>query len=341
LKNCLNCGVGFGLRGTSVPLLLLLLSSCAHDRRTAKSQPTPAPPTLSVWDRQIRNAMDAGDGDYRLRVLREKSAAEPNNISVRLELAKAYTDRGYPDMALELCRMTAVRFPDSGEAQLGLVRALRAMNRRQEAIEGLEAFLRNHPQTSPGYFSWLGILRDENGQWAAGEPAHRSALERAPAVDYLHNNLGYNLLMQKKNEEAAAEFREALRISPSSQMARNNLGLALAHQNAGPQAVASFQSAADPATAHNNMAAVWIEAGNYPEARKELEAALGYNRMHPAALRNLELVGRLEGKPVTLQDIPQESWWDRWKSGFKRLFVGPLEDPKAGKHESTISSIHP
>ena len=135
-------------------------------------------------------------------------------------------------MALEVCRLAAARFPESGEVQLALVRALREMNRRQEAIDGLEAFLKAHPQTAPDYYSWLGILRDETGAWYAGEPAHRRAVELAPASDVLHNNLGYNLLMQKKNEEAAAEFREALRLNPGSQMARNNLGLALANQNA-------------------------------------------------------------------------------------------------------------
>ena len=119
-------------------------------------------------------------------------------------------------MALEICRLAAARFPESGEAQLALVRALRDMNRRAEAIDGLVAFLKAHPQTGPEYFSWLGILRDESGLWPLGEPAHRKALELAPSLDYLHNNLGYNLLMQKKYAEAAGEFREALKLNPRS-----------------------------------------------------------------------------------------------------------------------------
>jgi thioredoxin-like negative regulator of GroEL len=90
-----------------------------------------------VWDRQIRNAVDAGDGDYQLRLLREKLAADPDNIPVRLEMANAYRERGYPDVALEISRLATARFPESGEAQLALVRALRDMNRRTEAIDGL------------------------------------------------------------------------------------------------------------------------------------------------------------------------------------------------------------
>ena len=115
-----------------------------------------------------------------LRVLREKVAAEPDNIAVRIELAKAYRDRGYPDVALEICRLAAARFPESGEAQLALVRALREVNRRHEAIAGLEAFLKAHPQTAPDYYSWLGILRDESGPVAAGEAGASQSPGTAP-----------------------------------------------------------------------------------------------------------------------------------------------------------------
>jgi Flp pilus assembly protein TadD len=300
------------------------MAGCVQHTQVAKSPPAPQ----SVWDRQIHNAIDAGDGDYQLRILREKLAAEPDNIPIRVEMAKAYFDRGYPDVALEVCRLAAARFPESGEAQLALVRALRDMNRRTEAIDGLVEFLKVHRQTGPQYFSWLGILRDESGLWPLGEPAHRKALELAPSLDYLHNNLGYNLLMQKKYAEAAGEFREALKLNARSPVARNNLGLALANLDQTDQAVASWQSASDSATAHNNLAAVLMEKGNYSSARKELETALGYNSAYPAALKNLELVSRLDGHAATLAVKSAGGRWRRWKIAFRKLFVGPLEDSR-------------
>jgi Flp pilus assembly protein TadD len=319
------------------PLLAALLSalsiSCTH-KQIARTN-LPAPPT--IWDRQVRNAVDAGEGDYQLRALRERVAAEPENVAVRIELAKAYRERGYPEIALEISRLAVARFPESGDAQLSLVRDLRAVNRRAEALGGLEAFLKGHPAGGPDYWSWLGILRDESGLWPAGEPAHRKAIEVAPTVDTFHNNLGYNLLMQKKHEDAAAEFREALRLNPSSDVARNNLATTLALSNATAQAVATWQSATDPASAHNNLAALWIEKGNYPEARKELDVALGYNRSHPAALRNLELLTRLDGRPATLSaehDVVNRR--SRW-AAFKRLFVGPLNDSKDGAAKTASS----
>jgi tetratricopeptide (TPR) repeat protein len=307
--------------------------SCVHQTRVAGTGGAATAP-MSNWDRQVRNAVDAGDGDSQLRVLRQKVAAEPDNIPVRLELAQAYGERGYHEVALEISRLAVARFPQSGEAQLALVRDLRLVNRRGEAIASLESFLHAHPDSGAGYYSWLGILRDESGLWPLGEPAHRKALELTPAVDYLHNNLGYNLLMQKKNEEAAREFTEALKLNPGSLMARNNLGLALAHSDATKEAVANWQSTYDPATAHNNLAAVWMEKGNYSEARRELDLALSYNRALPAALRNLELVSRLDASPATLKAKPpgaratQATRWHRFSVGLRKLFVGPLDDSR-------------
>ncbi len=315
----------------AIAMTAALTASCVHERRVAGA-PAPAAPT--VWDRQIRNAADAGDGDYLLKTLRQRVASEPDNIAIRLELAKAYRERGYPDVALEICRLAVSRFPESVAAQLALVRTLHDMKRPSEAIATLETT----PRQTADYYSWLGILRDQTGAWDAGEQAHRKALAIAPGQDTLHNNLGYNLLMQKKSEEAAAEFREALRLNPASELARNNLGLALANSNTA-QAISNWQAASDPATAHSNLAAVWIEKGNYAEAHKELTIALGYNKTHPSALRNMELLARLDGRPAAMSAKDSGTRWDRWKTGFKRLFVGPLDDSKAGAGKTAPSAI--
>jgi Flp pilus assembly protein TadD len=127
----------------------------------------------------------------------------------------------------------------------------------------------------------------------------------APGRDDLHNNLGYCLLKQGKRDEAAVEFRAALKINTQSVTARDNLGLALVGRDTGDskEAVLNWQSVADPASAHNNMAAALIEPGRYPEARHEIELALGYNRQHAAALKNLDLISELDGKPANIAAV--------------------------------------
>jgi Flp pilus assembly protein TadD len=299
--------------------------ACVRQVRTVSGLP-PMPTTESsskratAMERQIQNARDAGEGDYVVRSLRQKMAAEPDNLEVRLELIDHYTRAGYPELALEHCRFAATRFPESAAVQLPMAKLLRQMKMTRDAVQGLGAFLTAHPQTSPDYDSWLGIMRDELGDWAEGEKAHRAALTLNANLDSLHNNLGYNLLMQGRPMEAAQEFREALRLRPNSEVARNNLGMALA---ATPQdAVLHWQSVSDPATAHSNMAALLIKQKRYADARKELDLALGYNKNHAAALNNLRLVSELDGKPAVIPLKPAQTKWGKFRSKVAKIVGG-------------------
>src|SRR5258705_2453295 len=145
---------------SGVVAMASLSVSCVHQVRTTSVYPTPK--RTSAMDRQIANAVDAGDGDYVARSLRQRMAAEPENIAVRLDLIKHFTAVGYPELALEHSRVAATRFPESAGVQLSLARSLRAMNMTRQAADGLAAFLAGHPQQSPAYDSWLGIMRDES-----------------------------------------------------------------------------------------------------------------------------------------------------------------------------------
>jgi tetratricopeptide (TPR) repeat protein len=306
-----------------LPIVLTLAAgvSCAQRGHTSGLQPRSVP--QPVFEQQIRNAVDAGDGDYALRQLRDRMAAEPENVQVRLDLAEAYRRRGFPEVALEHCRLAAARFPDSAPVALALAKSLRVAGRQQEAARSLDVFLTGHPQAkTPELISWLGIVRDELGLWTEGEKAHREAVGLSPASAYLHNNLGYNLLRQDRKEAAAVEFRKALELDPQSALARNNLALALASTS--EQALNEWKRLYDPATAHSNLAAALIEEGRYVEARRELEVALGYNQFHPAALRNLKLISELDGKPAGIPAQDTEARWARWKAALRSLFVGPL-----------------
>jgi Flp pilus assembly protein TadD len=299
--------------------------ACVHQVRTVSGLPSmPGAESSSkratAFERQVQNARDAGEGDYVVRALRQKMAAEPETLAVRLELIDHYAQGGYPELALEHCRLAATRFPESAAVQLSMAKLLRGMKMTREGALGLGAFLAAHPQKSPDYESWLGIMRDELGDWAEGERSHRAALALDGKRDSLHNNLGYNLLMQGRPQAAAQEFREALRLRPNSEVARNNLGMALA---ATPQdAVLHWQSVSDPATAHSNMAALLIKQKRYADARRELDLALGYNKNHSAALNNLRLVSELDGKPAVIPLKPSQTKWGKFRSKVAKIVGG-------------------
>lgn len=256
--------------------------------------PAPVPAVRAAFDRQVTNAVVAGEGDYELNELRAKVAAEPGNVEARLKLAAHYGARGLADVALEHYRLAAERFPDSLVAAKALVAALRAAGASGEAKTFLVSFCNRSTKAPAEFFALVGILDDAAGNFASAEPWHRAANERQPESDILHNNLGYNLLLQGRPAEAAPEFRRALELNPRSEIARNNLGIALAENP--KEAVLQWESVTDAATAHSNMAAVLIEQKRYAEARSEIQAALDYSPRHAAALENLVLVDELEGK---------------------------------------------
>jgi Flp pilus assembly protein TadD len=313
----------------------LLLSSCAQHNQTAQVK-TPALP--SAMNRQVVNAVDAGDGDAELRLLRARVIDSPNSLSARLELGRAYEQRGYPELALDHFRWAVEHSPESAEAHLILARTLAQTEHSAEAIVLLDSFLVAHPQPGPTLYSWLGIMRDDAGDWKGSERAYREAMAKAPEDhDYLHNNLGYSLLKQGQNEKAAAEFRAALKLNPHSEIARDNLGIALSSDP--KEAILNLQSLNEPATAHSNLAAILIEQGKYTEARKELQAALQYNQSNPAALKNLELLSSLDGKPATVPAAIPTTRWSRVKSRWRRWFGGGGE-AESGVQEQVQTASH-
>ena len=278
--------------------------------------------------REVRNAVDAGEGDFEARQLRDQLAAQPRNLEIRLRLAARYEAIGLPELAQEHYRLAAERFPGEAAAQLNLARSLHRAGRTAEAASGLEGFLSAYPEAPAEAYSWAGILRDSLAHHLTAERHHRAALDRSPDASYLRNNLGQNLLLQSRQDDAVREFRAALDRDPANGVARNNLAAALGESD--PQAALALLAEKDAgeATAHSNLAALLIERGNYKDARRELNLALGYDPMHQAALANLKMVSELDGKPagvvtpraVTAAGVASENPWRKVGRTMARIF---------------------
>ncbi|MCC6588844.1 MAG: tetratricopeptide repeat protein [Bryobacterales bacterium] len=288
-------------------LLVGVLGAGCSVRRTyigakphAVEAPTVRQPAVKrAMAQHVRNAVLVGEGDPAIRQLRQRIAGDPNNVDLRLELAKRYAEQGIKDLALEHYRVAAERFPDNPWVHLPLAKALREAELRIDAVGVLDNYLKKHPESPAVLWSWAGIIHDELNELETGERAHRNALLRRRPTAWLLNNLGQNLLLQGKREEAMREFESALALEPRNELVRNNLGIALA---ANPkEAVSHLQSVTDPSTAHSNLAAVLIEQGKYADARQELQLALGYRRDNTAALANLALLGELDGKGSSIK----------------------------------------
>lgn len=267
--------------------------------------------------RQVQNAVYAGDGDPEIRNLRKRLAANANDLDARIMLARLYAQRNLPDLALEHYRLAAAQFPDSIIAALSLATTLREMGEPYEALKSARQFLDRHPNGGWELLALAGIIEDDQSDYAAAEKDHRAALALDAGRSALHNNLGYNLLLQQKPGPAAAEFQRAIELDPHSEIAHNNLATALADQSRSKEAIAEWERVAGAAAAHNNLAAVLIEQGRYPEARAELQAALEARRDFAPALANLQLVAERDGNSATLPPVPPHvNLWKRFTSTF-------------------------
>jgi Flp pilus assembly protein TadD len=275
--------------------------------------------------RQVENAVDLGDGDAEARRWRQRLAANAGDLDARIALAKLYSSRGLPDLAIEHYRLAAELNPSLPVVTLLLAKALRDMKEPEEALRVVEAFISRHPKDSWELLSLHGIIEDEQGRFKRGEASYRAALTVDPAQPSLHNNLGYNLLLQGHPESAADEFRKAIAMDPHSIIAHNNLGTALMFAKSGKseQAFAEWRKSADPAAAHNNLAAIFLEQGHYPEARQELASALQLRPDYPAALANLRLVAAADGGPATLPaTVARVNFWKRITSSHSKPING-------------------
>lgn len=299
----------------------------------AAGKPSPLPPMMR---QQVLNAVNAGDGDGQILVLRRQMEADPNNLAVRLQLAAAYGQRNLPELEIEHCRLAAEKWPASGEAATALAKAYMKAGLPQQALARLRKWLATGDTASDGdtnstaqlrYVAWAGILFDEAGELQEGEQAFRRAIAIDGKQDYLHNNLGQNLLRQGKLTEAATSFRQALALQPASRLARNNLAVALVQQaekgdkgaELRQEALSLFLKDGDEAAAHNNLALSLLEAGQTKAARQEMELALRYQDKSSLLRDNLYAVAEADGDPVVLPDTggnPMQRFGARIKGWF-------------------------
>jgi len=282
--------------------------------------------------RQVENAVDLGDGDVEARRWRKRLAINANDLDARLALARLYVSRGQPQLAVEHYRLAAELNPDLPGVTLLLARSLRDLNEPAEALRAIAAFVSRRPKESWELLSLAGILEDELGLLKPAEAAYRAGLAIDPRQSSLHNNLGYNLLLQGNAEAAAEEFRKAIEIDPHSVIAHNNLGTALMWAKSGKseQAFAEWRRSGDAAAAHNNLAAIFLEQGHYPEARQELGSALELRPDYAAALANLRMVAAADGGPATPAPSAKVNLWKRMTSGFTKDKNGTMIDKPGG-----------
>ena len=245
-----------------------------------------------VFKQQTQGAFNPLSDDRHIQELESRIKTTPQDTRGRLELAAAYEGYRFYDKALDQYKEVLSQAPStealSEQATVGLSRSARASHRITEAVPILEAFL---AQRSAGNcWNELGLLYEDMASLGAAQNAFEHAIAATPESDSAHNNLGYNLLLQSRLDAAESEFRRAVELNPRSATARNNLGIALARRGDLQNALEQFLMTAEPAAAHNNLAVVLLEAGQYEQSRQQLVEALNIRQYFAPAMANFKLV---------------------------------------------------
>jgi tetratricopeptide (TPR) repeat protein len=313
----------------SLPLVALALLAGCSPKVARTHPPAPGPTAVqTTFDRQVKNAVDAGSGDLTMLRLQRQVSAAPADLEARARLIQAYENVGSNELALDHVRAARRQQPASPQWALQEARLLNKQGLTAQSCTTLEEYIKSNPAASASIHSWLGIYHDQSGDLVAGEASHRAALALDPSSALLLNNLGYNLLQQRRYDEAALQLQAALKTDRNLASARSNLATAIASRPVSPDttgALAHWLTLGDASAAHNNLAAVYIDQKRYPEARQELQKALDTNRNFAPALRNLQLVADLDGGRPAVAAAPRPSAWSRFTAGLKHTFVGTEE----------------
>jgi predicted dinucleotide-utilizing enzyme len=91
--------------------------------------------------RQVHNAVDAGEGDLEIRA---RLDADPANLNTRLELAHRCQQKALPDIALEHLRLAVECAPASADAAVALGTLLRDTGHAADGAASLTAFAAKH-----------------------------------------------------------------------------------------------------------------------------------------------------------------------------------------------------
>ena len=290
-----------------VGIMLVVSTGCVHQRITQDfglpgkgnfpraQQKAPDASVRAVFQKQKISTFDPLADDTRVQALQARLKANPKDFGAYLELGSIYESYNLFDAASEqytqALQIGTAPNTDAAlveQAVLGFGRLALSLGQVHDAIPLMERFAKE--RSSANAWNQLGLLHEAGADFASGEKAFRQALTLNPESDRFRNNLGYNLLLQKKTESAVDEFRRALELNAASAVTRNNLGVALARLGDLQGAFKEFESSADPATAHNNLAVVLLEEGRYEQSRDELVKALQIRNSFAPALENFKLV---------------------------------------------------
>lgn len=169
----------------------------------AQAAPAPAdvPALLARGDRLLATGQPQLAAGCYLKVLEQA----PQNRHAGSGLGTALLDQGETTRARQVFARLLNDHPGDLAATIGLARACRLGSQPGRAIELLEAS-REQGQSDPLLLTELAHAYQAGEQPAAADPLYREVAARLPGQAAAANNLGYNLILLGRYDEAVASL---------------------------------------------------------------------------------------------------------------------------------------
>ncbi len=200
---------------------------------------------------------------------------DPNDVDILLNLAKAYSDTGKTQEALDYCRKVLAIQPFNFKALDAFGQALMKEGKLDEAINFYRKAIKYNPDKASLHTN-LGVALAKKGQNEEAINEFRIAERLFPASE-VHNNLGVLLFSTGQFDEAIKNYAAAIRLDPKNAQAFFNMGNALLQKGEFEKAAAYYRKAIDLKPDYTNalinLAFVLAQNGNLEEAIECLQKA--------------------------------------------------------------------
>jgi tetratricopeptide (TPR) repeat protein len=238
-----------------------------------------------------------GDADPSYVLLHSRIAnhLDPANAEALLLTAQSLEELDQHDLAVESYAGFPKDSPYFYSAEIGRSDALYAAEKKEAAVEVLQALSRSHSDLVVVHSSLADILRRED-RCAEAVTAYDAALQRVPDVAPVHWTLFFSRGICHENlkdwPRAEADFRRALELRPGQPQVLNYLGYSLVDRGLKlDEALELIQQAvrAEPDAGYiiDSLAWAYFRLGRYEEALAPMEKASVLEPVDPVVTDHL------------------------------------------------------
>jgi arylsulfatase A-like enzyme/Flp pilus assembly protein TadD len=216
----------------------------------------------------------------------EKAAGlEPNNVQLKISLARSLTGVGQQEKALSICQEilddgTITGNPKNAEVLCSVGILLTEMNRLDQALQVLKQAT-SLDESNPQAWNYLGVVFYRQSDLDQALRAYQKAVELDPRFASAFNNLGTLYLRQfleRKNPSLMAQaidaFDRALELDPRLASAYNGRASAFKFSNRVNEAIRDWKKALELQPefidVYFNLGITYLQAGNKSEALRIL-----------------------------------------------------------------------